>query len=146
MKNLRLYILFVLASFTFESFAIKLPSHSFFGANELYADSFDNIEYSAGTQISNINMLLENVNSTWGDICIESSMGDTDDCTRCCGELSDEQEVQDASSITLFNTCMSMCKVGESLAPVGSTLWLLPFIIVYTAVKRVRTKKLETSI
>ncbi len=146
MKNLKLYILFVLASVTFESFAIKLPSHSFFGANELYSDSFDNIEYSAGTQISNINMLLENVNAGWGDICVERSLGDTDDCTQCCGDFLDEQENEDESTFTLFNTCMSMCGVGESLAPLGSTLWLLLFVFAYAGVKVYSGKKVKEAI
>lgn len=146
MKNLRLYILLVLASVTFESFAIKLPSHSFFGANELYSDSFDNIEYSAGTQISNINILLEGVNSQWGDICTERSMGDKDDCTQCCGEFSDAQENEDESTFTLFNTCMSRCGVEESLAPLGSTLWLLLFVFAYAGVKVYSGKKVKEAI
>ena len=146
MKNLSLYILFVLASFTFESFAIKLPSHSFFGANELYADSFDNIEYSAGTQISNINILLESVNSTWGDQCVQRSQGDTDDCTQCCGEYLDAQDDADESTVTLFNTCRSMCGDSESLAPLGSTLWLLLFVFAYAGVKVYSGKKVKEAI
>jgi hypothetical protein len=34
-----------------------------------------------------------------------------------------------------FKYCILACG-GESLAPVGSTLWLLPFILVYAGIKR----------
>jgi hypothetical protein len=143
MKNLRLYILFVLASVTFESFAIKLPSHSFFGANELYADSFDNIEYSAGTQIGNINILLENSNDDWGVECLKE--GENGACLDCCQASLDNvpEDEQNADTYILYNTCRETCGDNESLAPLGSALWLLPFAFAYGFYKRYNNKKAD---
>jgi hypothetical protein len=73
-------------------------------------------------------------------------MGDKDDCTQCCGEFSEEQENEDESTFTLFNTCMSMCGVEESLAPLGSTLWLLLFVFAYAGVKVYSSKKVKEAI
>lgn len=69
MKTLRLYIVFLLVSFTSVAFAVTLPTYSFFGANELYATNEDKVEISVGTKIGGINMLLEANNESWGTSC-----------------------------------------------------------------------------
>lgn len=142
MKILRLYIVFLLVSFTSVAFAVTLPTYSFFGANELYATNEDKVEISVGTKIGGINMLLEANNESWGKTCT-SVYQEQGECQDCCDaswaatRYSDDDEV-------LYDTCMKMCGGGPSL-PLGSTLWLLPFILGYGIYKKVRTSKSGTS-
>jgi hypothetical protein len=146
MKLLSLYIIILLASVTSVAYAIKLPSYAFYGANELYVENEDFIEYSAGTQIGNINMLLETTNDDWGEVCVDQANGDNDACLECCAESLDNVPEEDDNTFILFNTCRSMCGDSESLAPVGSTLWLLLFVFAYAGVKVYSGKKVKEAI
>ena len=140
MKTLRLYIVFLLVSLTSVAFAIKLPTYSFFGANELYAENEDKVEISVGTKIGGINMLLEANNESWGNSCT-SVYQEQGECQDCCGAswaatgYADEDEV-------LYDTCIKMCGGGPSL-PLGSALWLLPFAFAYGFHKRYNNKKAD---
>ncbi len=143
MKLLNLYIIILLASVTSVAYAIKLPSYAFFGANELYVENEDFIEYSAGTQIGNINMLLENVNDDWGVECLKE--GENGACLDCCQATLDNipEDEQNADTYILYNTCRQTCGDNESLAPLGSVLWLLPFAFAYGFYKRYNNKKAD---
>lgn len=140
MKTLRLYILILLVSLSSVAFAIRLPSYSFFGANELYAENQDNIEYSVGTKISGINILLSSSNDEWGNECYARTGGEQKSCHECCTDFQNKAEVFDASTVVLYNTCKSICKGGPSL-PLGSVLCLLPFAFAYGIYKRYRKNK-----
>ena len=140
----RLYVFILLVNITAVIFAINLPSFPFYGSNELYEENHDHIEFETGTQIKGINIVLENVAGEWGESCMEDALGDPYDCQQCCVDKWEEFR-NDPSYKASYTTCFNYCGGGESL-PLGSTLWLLPFIIAYTAVKRVSSKKLEASI
>ena len=142
MKTLRLYIVFLLVSFSSVAFAVTLPTYSFFGANELYATNEDKVEISVGTKIGGINMLLEANNESWGKTCT-SVYQEQGECQDCCGASWAADNYSDAGEV-LYDTCMKMCGGGPSL-PLGSTLWLLPFILGYGIYKKVRTSKSGTS-
>lgn len=140
MKILRLYIVFLLVSFTSVAFAVTLPSQSFFGANELYATNEDKVEISVGTKIGGINMLLEANNESWGNTCT-SVYQEQGECQDCCGASWAADDYSDASEV-LYDTCMKMCGGGPSL-PLGSALWLLPFAFAYGLYKRYNNKKAD---
>ena len=141
MKTLRLYIVFLLVSVTSVTFAVTLPAYSFFGANELYAENQDNVEISAGTKISNINMLLASVNEQWGEQCVEKSLGEQGACQDCCKDfLYDSGNIYDISNLPSYGACIKVCGGGASL-PLGSALCLLPFALAYGIVKRYRKEK-----
>ena len=94
MKTLRLYTLFLLVSVASVAFAIKLPTYSFFGANELYAENEDMVEISEGTRIGGINMRLQTNNEEWGIQCYKGGHAEQGECQDCrargsCGDRCD---------------------------------------------------------
>jgi hypothetical protein len=138
MKNIKTYLLLLFVSFASASYAVFYPANSFFGANEEYAENHDQIEYSIGTQVRNINMIISTVNSGWGDICTKNQSENVDQatCQDCCTASWENEGYTDAGEV-LYNKCMEMCGGGPSL-PLGSTLWLLPFVFAYAGVKKYR--------
>ena len=144
MKTLRLYISLVLVSVASVAFAVMLPSHSFYGANELYAENQDVVETDAGTRFGRINIRLATENSTWGSDCWSQSYEDRYKCQDCCGEKLDAaEEAEGPSEATdvLFDSCMETCDATS--LPLGSTLWLLPFILGHGIYKRYNNKKVD---
>ena len=140
MKNIKTYLILLLTSSTSVSYGVTLPSHSFFGANELYEEGHDYVEYSVGTQILNINILISEINSAWGDACLANSLGEEGKCQDCCDEtwkLAGYKEEDEVS----YDTCMKMC--GGTSLPLGSTLWLLPFVFAYAGVKKYRKAQMN---
>lgn len=145
---MRLFVVLLFLAFSSTSFAIVLPSHSFFGANELYEESQDYINFSTGTRIGNINFALLKSNGTWGDGCLVQFNNDFAGCQKCCNDSwANAGYETDEPTLILFNNCMDACEklndAGPSLAPLGSTLWLLPFILGYAAVKRYKINKIN---
>ena len=138
MKNIKTYLLLLFVSFASASYAVFYPTSSFFGANEEYAENHDQIEYSIGTQVRNINMIISTVNSAWGDACTNNGSGNVDQatCQDCCAASWENEGYTDAGEV-LYNSCMKMCGGGPSL-PLGSTLWLLPFVFAYAGIKKYR--------
>ena len=141
MKALRLYIVFLLVSLTSVALAVTLPTYSFFGANELYEEGRDEIEYEVGTKVKGINYLLESNNEAWGNTCWDRSLGEQAKCQDCCDESWAADGYSDAGEV-LYDSCMKICGGGPSL-PLGSTLWLLPFILGYGIYKRYNNKKVD---
>lgn len=141
MKNIKTYLILLLTSSTSVSYGVTLPSHPFFGANELYEEGHDYVEYSVGTKVRNINMIISTVNTKWGDICNEGGNAEQGKCQDCCTASWENEGYTDAGEV-LYDTCIKMCGGGPSL-PLGSALWLLPFVLVYAAFKRFRTNKQE---
>ena len=141
MKALRLYIVFLLVSFTSVAFAVTLPTYSFFGANELYEEGRDEIEYEVGTKVKGINYLLESNNEAWGNTCWDRSLGEQAKCQDCCDESWAAEGYSDAGEV-LYDSCMKICGGGPSL-PLGSALWLLPFAFAYGLYKRYNNKKVD---
>ena len=141
MKALRLYIVFLLVSLTSVAFAVTLPTYSFFGANELYEEGRDEIEYEVGTKVKGINYLLESNNEAWGNTCWDRSLGEQAKCQDCCDESLAADGYSDAGEV-LYDSCIKICGGGPSL-PLGSTLWLLPFILGYGIYKRYNNKKVD---
>lgn len=141
MKNIKTYLILLLTSSTSVSYGVTLPSHPFFGANELYEEGHDYVEYSVGTKVRNINMIISTVNTKWGDICNEGGNAEQGKCQDCCDASWAATDYADADEV-LYDTCIKMCGGGPSL-PLGSVLWLLPFVLVYAAFKRFRTNKQE---
>lgn len=139
MKILRYYILFLLLSIASVAFAVTLPSHAFYTANELYAENEDNIELTGGVMIGSINLQILTSNSTWGFECLKE--GEQGACQDCC-KLMLLDNGMSPENLKLFNTCMSDCGGGESL-PLGSVLCLLPFALAYGIVKRYNNKKAD---
>lgn len=141
MKTLRLNILFLLLAVASVAFAVNLPTYSFFGANELYAENEDMVEISEGTTIAGINMRLQTNNEEWGSSCSKGGLAEQAECQDCCDaswaatSYADEDEV-------LYDTCIKMCGGGPSL-PLGSALWLLPFAFAYGIYKRYNNKKAD---
>lgn len=144
MKTLRFSILFLFLVFSYLAFAVNLPSFPFYGVNELYEANHDNIEISAGTRIGNINLQIQTVNSSWGEICL--GKGEQRLCQDCCKESLFATKQVDGSyntgDVILYTVCMKDCGGGPSL-PLGSTLWLLPFAFAYASI---RIKNLKTNI
>lgn len=140
MKTLRLNILFLLLAVASVAFAVNLPTYSFFGANELYAENEDMVEISVGTKIGGINMLLEANNETWGNSCT-SVYQEQGECQDCCDASWAAEGYTDNGEV-LYDTCIKMCGGGPSL-PLGSALWLLPFAFAYGIYKRYNNKKAD---
>lgn len=140
MKILKLFILLVLLTVGGAAFAVTLPPFSFFGANELYEEGMDEIEYEVGTKVKGINYLLEENNESWGNSCT-SVYQEQGECQDCCDASWAADQYRDASEV-LYDTCIKMCGGGPSL-PLGSTLWLLPFILGYGIFKRYNNKKVD---
>ena len=141
MKALRLYIVFLLVSLTSVAFAVTRPTYSFFGANELYEEGRDEIEYEVGTKVKGINYLLESNNEAWGNTCWDRSLGEQAKCQDCCDESWAADGYSDAGEV-LYDSCMKICGGGPSL-PLGSALWLLPFAFAYGLYKRYNNKKVD---
>ena len=140
MKILKLFILLVLLTVGGAAFAVTLPPFSFYGANELYEEGMDEIEYEVGTKVKGINYLLEENNESWGNSCT-SVYQEQGECQDCCDASWAADQYRDASEV-LYDTCIKMCGGGPSL-PLGSTLWLLPFILGYGIFKRYNNKKVD---
>ena len=140
MKILKLFILLVLLTVGGAAFAVTLPPFSFYGANELYEEGMDEIEYEVGTKVKGINYLLEENNKSWGNSCT-SVYQEQGECQDCCDASWAADQYRDASEV-LYDTCIKMCGGGPSL-PLGSTLWLLPFILGYGIFKRYNNKKVD---
>ncbi len=136
MKNIKTYLLLLFVSLASASYAVFYPTSSFFGANEEYAENHDQIEYSIGTKVRNINMIISTVNSKWGDICNEGGNAEQGKCQDCCDASWAATDYRDEDEV-LYDTCMKMCGGGPSL-PLGSTLWLLPFVFAYAGIKKYR--------
>ena len=134
MKTLRLYIVFLLVSFTSVAFAVTLPTYSFFGANELYEENEDVVEISDGTRIGGINLRLSSQNEEWGTQCYKGGHAEQGECQDCCDASWAAEGYTDAGE-ELYDTCIKMCGGGPSL-PLGSALWLLPFAFAYGFYKR----------
>ena len=143
MKHIIFLTLLVLLSIATTAFAVNLPTYSFFGANELYAENEDIVEISEGTTIAGINMRLQTDNEGWGNTCSKAGLAEQAECQDCCDASWAADNYSDAGEV-LYDTCMKMCGGGPSL-PLGSTLWLLPFILGYGIYKKVRTSKSGTS-
>ncbi len=141
MKTLRLNILFLLLAVASVAFAVNLPTYSFFGANELYAENEDMVEISEGTTIAGINMRLQTDNEAWGSSCSKGGLAEQAECQDCCDASWAADQYRDASEV-LYDTCMKMCGGGPSL-PLGSALWLLPFAFAYGLYKRYSNKKVD---
>lgn len=133
--KLRLYISFLFLCLVTVVFAVTLPSTPFSFANELYDDSHDDISMQLGVRITNVNIQLQTNNNPWGSEC--TAKGEEGACQDCCkNKLLDEGYSQD--NMIYFKYCMEACGGGESLTPLGSTLWFLPFVFVYAGIKRYR--------
>lgn len=141
MKAIKLFILLVLLSFGATALAVTLPTYSFFGANELYEEGRDEIEYEVGTKVKGINYLLESNNEAWGNTCWDRSLGEQAKCQDCCDESWAAEGYSDAGEV-LYDSCMKICGGGPSL-PLGSALWLLPFAFAYGLYKRYNNKKVD---
>ena len=141
MKAIKLFILLVLLSFGATALAVTLPTYSFFGANELYEEGRDEIEYEVGTKVKGINYLLESNNEAWGNTWWDRSLGEQAKCQDCCDESWAADGYSDAGEV-LYDSCMKICGGGPSL-PLGSTLWLLPFAFAYGLYKRYNNKKVD---
>ena len=141
MKTIKLFILLVLLSFGATALAVTLPTYSFFGANELYEEGRDEIEYEVGTKVKGINYLLESNNEAWGNTCWDRSFGEQAKCQDCCDESWAADGYSDAGEV-LYDSCMKICGGGPSL-PLGSALWLLPFAFAYGLYKRYNNKKVD---
>ena len=133
--KLRLYISFLFLCLVSVVFAVTLPSSPFSFANELYDDSHDDISMQLGVRITNVNIQLQTNNNLWGPDC--TAKGEQGACQDCCkNKLLDEGYSQD--NMIYFKYCMEACGGGESLTPLGSALWLLPFVFAYAGIKRYR--------
>lgn len=141
MKILKLFILLVLLSFGATALAVTLPSQSFFGANELYEENEDVVEISVGTRIGGINLRLSSENEAWGTQCYKGGLAEQAECQDCCDASWAATGYRDEDEV-LYDTCIKMCGGGPSL-PLGSTLWLLPFILGYGIFKRYNNKKVD---
>lgn len=138
MKIIKLFILLVLLNTVGVAFAVNLPSYSFFGANELYDEGQDEIEYEVGTKVKGINYVLTTNNEAWGNTCWNESFGESGKCQDCCDRSWADTDYADEDEV-LYYACLDICKGGPSL-PLGSALWLLPFAIAYGYIKKVRRR------
>lgn len=133
--KLRLYISFLFLCLVTVVFAVTLPSSPFSFANELYDDSHDDISMQLGVRITNVNIQLQTNNNPWGPEC--TAKGEQGACQDCCKlQLLNEGVSQD--NLIYYKYCMEACGGGESLTPLGSALWLLPFVFAYAGIKRYR--------
>ncbi len=133
--KLRLYISFLFLCLVTVVFAVTLPSSPFSFANELYDDSHDDISMQLGVRITNVNLQLQTNNNPWGQEC--TAKGEQGACQDCCKlQLLNEGVSQD--NLIYYKYCMEACGGGESLTPLGSALWLLPFVFAYAGIKRYR--------
>ena len=133
--KLRLYISFLFLCLVTVVFAVTLPSSPFSFANELYDDSHDDISMQLGVRITNVNLQLQTNNNPWGPEC--TAKGEQGACQDCCKlQLLNEGVSQD--NLIYYKYCMEACGGGESLTPLGSALWLLPFVFAYAGIKRYR--------
>lgn len=140
--KLRLYISLLFLSLFSAIFAVTLPSSPFSSANELYENGQDNISMLSGVSIGRINIQLQTENNPWGQEC--AGRGNTGACQDCCGEMLLESGTS-IETLIYHQYCLDSCGGNDdlSLAPLGSTLWLLPFVFAYAAFKRFRTNKQE---
>jgi hypothetical protein len=136
MNILRIYILLTLVLGSSFAYSITLPSQSFFGANELYEENFDQIEYEFGTQIRGINLLIGAAIEEWGNACLDESLGEQGKCHKCCDTQWLDNGYEDQYEEKYYS-CISICNGGPSL-PLGSPLLLLPFVFAYAGIKRYR--------
>lgn len=141
MRTIKLFILLVLLNTVGVAFAVTLPPDPFFGANELYEEGQDEIEYEVGTRVRGINYILTINNETWGNTCWNESFGESGKCQTCCDASWAARGYLDEDEV-LYNTCLDICKGGPSL-PLGSALWLLPFAFAYGFYKRYKNKKAD---
>ena len=136
----RLYILVLLLSLVTAIFAVTLPGSPFSFANELYDDANDDISMQLGVKIANVNVQLQTNNNLWGPEC--TAKGEQGACQDCCTEkLLSEGYSKD--NMIYFKYCMEACGGGESLTPLGSALWLLPFAFAYGFYRRYKSKKVD---
>jgi hypothetical protein len=137
--KLRLYISLLFLSLFSAIFAVTLPSSPFSSANELYEDGQDNISMLSGVSIGRINIQLQTENNPWGQEC--AGRGNTGACQDCCGEMLLESGTS-IETLIYHQYCFDSCGNDDpSLAPLGSTLWLLPFILVYAGIKRISIRR-----
>lgn len=142
--NLRLYISLLFLSLFSAIFAVTLPSSPFSSANELYEDGQDNISMLSGVSIGRINIQLQTENNPWGQEC--AGRGNTGACQDCCGEMLLEKGTE-IETLIYHQYCLESCDSGSenpSLAPLGSTLWFLPFILVYAGIKRISIRRKQS--
>ena len=142
--KLRLYISLLFLSLFSAIFAVTLPSSPFSSANELYEDGQDNISMLSGVSIGRINIQLQTDNNPWGQEC--AGRGNTGACQEWCGERLLEKGTK-IETLIYHQYCLESCDSGSenpSLAPLGSTLWLLPFILVYAGIKRISIRRKQS--
>lgn len=145
MKSKKICLLINFISLTFALYAVTLPSHSFYDFNELYEDNHDVVTTSAGTVFGRINITLANNNRAWGDECLSSSANDKVKCQECCGlklEAAEALNGRQESTDALYDTCIFDICATSSL-PLGSTLWLLPFVFAYAGIKKYRKAQIN---
>ena len=140
MKNIKTYLTLLLSSAASMLYAVTLPQAPFGGGYDLYDENHDYVQYSVGTEIRNINVIISTVNDGWGDTCWETYK-DKSKCADCCGDTWVLEGKRDEDEIK-YDRCLEICKEGTSL-PLGSTLWLLPLVFANPAIKRFRTNKQE---
>lgn len=142
--KLRLYISLLFLSLFSAIFAVTLPSSPFSSANELYENGKDNISMLSGVSIGRINIQLQTDNNPWGQEC--AARGNSAACQDCCGEMLLESGTT-IETLIYHQYCLESCDSGSenpSLAPLGTTLWLLPFILVYAGIKRISIRRKQS--
>lgn len=142
MKNIKTYLILLLTSSASVSYGVTLPSHPFFDTNELYEEGHDYVEYSVGTQIRNLNIVISDVIDSWGNTCWEDSFHDRSKCADCCGDTWDSLEEKEEDDELKYDRCLEICGEGTSL-PLGSTLWMLPFVFAYAGIKKYRKAQMN---
>lgn len=140
MKNIKTYLTLLLSFAASMLYAVTLPQAPFGGGYDLYDENHDYVQYSVGTEIRNINVIISTVNDGWGDTCWKTYQ-EKSKCADCCGDTWVLEGERDEDEIK-YERCLEICGEGTSL-PLGSTLWLLPFVFAYAAFKRFRTNKQE---
>ena len=143
MKLIRFYAVLILLNVNVLSYAVYLPQNPYYSSNALYEEGFDEIEYEIGTKIRNINMIISTVQEEWGNHCLGVSFGEQGKCQDCCDNQWAGEGYEDQYEDKYY-TCINMCDGGQSL-PLGSSLWLLPFVFAYGIYKRVRMNTLTTN-
>lgn len=140
--RLRLYISLLFLSLFSAIFAVTLPSSPFSSANELYENGQDNISMLSGVSIGRINIQLQTENNPWGQEC--AARGNSGACEDCCKDMLLEKGTTTETLIN-YDYCLQSCgNDNPSLAPLGSTLWLLPFILVYAGIKRISIRRKQS--
>ena len=143
--KLRLYISLLFLSLFSAIFAVTLPSSPFSSANELYEDGKDNISMLSGVSIGRINIQLQTDNNPWGQEC--AARGNSAACQDCCGEklLLEGDDKTSIENLIYHQYCWQSCgNDNQSLMPLGSTLWFLPFILVYAGIKRISIRRKQS--